>query len=280
VNFENMGQMNLEKVQMTILIVDDEPQNQRIVTMLLERHGHSVIVAENGEVALKKIAQDDFDLVFMDMQMPVLDGLETTRILRSCESGSLRKLEFEKRTGLNGEHLQGRHLHVIAITGSQDEQSKRLCLDAGMDNVLLKPFSVDSMNSILEQFGSPTIEESLPVEDKATEESKDLLGMAMDFLKMSHPLNDEMLRQLLSVSVLSLRQCLEDITQAFGGDDYRQVANGAHKIKGILLAIGVTEGVKICRSLQKNAEQKNVPQCRQAFKELNIILSPLLVETQ
>ena len=275
-----MGQMNLEQLQMTILIVDDEPQNQRIVTMLLERHGHNVVVADNGEVALKKIAQDNFDLVFMDMQMPVLDGLETTRILRSCENGSLKKIEFENHTGLNGEHLQGRHLRIIAITGSQDEQSKRLCLDAGMDSVLLKPFSIDSINSILEEFGSATIVESLPVKDKPNIESKDLLGMAMDFLKMSHPLDDEMLRQLLSVSVLSLRQCLDDITKAFAGDDYRQVANGAHKIKGILLAIGVTEGVKICRSLQEDAEQKNVPQCRQAFDELNIILSPLLVETQ
>ena len=263
---------------MTILTVDDEPHNQRIVTMLLERQGHSVVVAENGEVALKKIAEDDFDLVFMDMQMPVLDGLETTRILRSCENGSLEKVEFERRTGQNGEHLQGKHLHVIAVTGNLDEQSKRLCLDAGMDSVLPKPFSVESINSVLKKFGKATVEESTAVVDTPTIESKDLLVTAMEFLKLSHPLDDEMLKQLLSVSVQSVRQCLEDMTDAFGNDDLAQVANGAHKIKGILLAIGLDEGVTICRSLQGSAEQKNVSLSRKSFEELNSILCSLVVE--
>ncbi len=104
-----------------ILLVEDNYINQRMTQKLLENQGHRVTIAENGQKALDTLEEDMFDLVLMDVQMPVMDGWEATRVIR----------EKEKSTG--------RHIPVIAMTAHAMKGDQEKCLEAGMDDYISKP---------------------------------------------------------------------------------------------------------------------------------------------
>jgi two-component system sensor histidine kinase/response regulator len=113
-----------------ILLVEDNDINQLVARELLEDAGLAVEVAENGRVAVAMAQQSDFDLVFMDMQMPVMDGVEATRALRRIE------------------RLRG--LPIVAMTANAMEQDRRKCIDAGMDDVVVKPIEPEILWSVLQ----------------------------------------------------------------------------------------------------------------------------------
>jgi CheY-like chemotaxis protein len=104
-----------------VLIVEDNAVNQRVAVALLARAGYATEVAFNGSEALAALARIPFDIVLMDCQMPVMDGLETVRQLRAREA----------RTG--------EHVPVIAMTANAMEGDRERCLEAGMDDYVAKP---------------------------------------------------------------------------------------------------------------------------------------------
>jgi PAS domain S-box-containing protein len=114
-----------------ILVAEDNPVNQMLLKRLLEKRGHSVKIAANGLLALQAIERDTFDLVFMDVQMPLLDGLETVAALRANESAS------------------GAHLTVIAVTAHAMTGDRERCLEAGMDGYLTKPLNPAELDGLL-----------------------------------------------------------------------------------------------------------------------------------
>lgn len=105
-----------------ILVVDDQRINQVVARGLLEKQGHEVVVAENGRLALELFHREAFDVVFMDVQMPEMDGLETAAAIRAFEAE-----EGRPRTP------------IIALTALVQPEDRQACLDAGMDHYLTKP---------------------------------------------------------------------------------------------------------------------------------------------
>jgi osomolarity two-component system sensor histidine kinase NIK1 len=104
-----------------ILLVEDNEVNRTIATKLLEKRGHVVIAVENGLLAVEATASEHFDLVLMDVQMPVMDGLTATAEIR------------------NREHTTGLHLPIVAVTAHALDQDRQRCMSAGMDGYLTKP---------------------------------------------------------------------------------------------------------------------------------------------
>ncbi len=102
-------------------MAEDNPINQMLAVRLLEKAGHRVAVANNGEEALAAIAREPFDLVLMDVQMPVMDGFEATALIRQQEKGT------------------GRHLPIVAMTAHAMKGDRERCLEAGMDGYVAKP---------------------------------------------------------------------------------------------------------------------------------------------
>jgi CheY-like chemotaxis protein len=110
-----------------VLLVEDNAINQVVASKLLERQGHAVVVVENGREALVALDGAQFDLVLMDVQMPVMDGLEATIAIRQREAGT------------------GRHLPIVALTANALVGDRERCLSAGMDGYVAKPFQVQSL---------------------------------------------------------------------------------------------------------------------------------------
>ena len=117
-----------------VLLAEDNAVNQRLATRLLEKRGHRVAVAGNGQEALDALEKEKFDLVFMDVQMPEMDGLEATAAIR----------EKEKNSGL--------HQPIIALTAHAMKGDRDKCLAAGMDGYLSKPIRPQELDEILEDY--------------------------------------------------------------------------------------------------------------------------------
>ena len=132
-----------------ILIAEDNPVNQLVATRLLEKRGHSVRIAANGLLALNALAEESFDLVFMDLQMPELDGWQAIAAIRA------------------GEGITGRHLKVVALTAHAMTGDRERCLAAGMDGYLAKPIRPEECDRLLAEFAVPQRQSAaMPVRGK------------------------------------------------------------------------------------------------------------------
>jgi signal transduction histidine kinase/ligand-binding sensor domain-containing protein/CheY-like chemotaxis protein len=116
---------------LNVLLVEDNEINQKLVVWLMKKHGHEVAVAYNGREALEILKSRGFDLILMDMQMPEMDGLTATRLIR----------EKEKETGA--------HIPIIAMTANALDGDKDRCINAGMDGYISKPIEVNNLLSVI-----------------------------------------------------------------------------------------------------------------------------------
>jgi len=122
-----------------ILLAEDNTVNQRVAQLMIERMGHSIVVVENGCLAVDAAAKQHFDLILMDLQMPQMDGFEATVRIR----------EAEKKTALSGQcepHVPIVALTAHAMTGDRDE-----CLRAGMDDYISKPIALHVLIEVLDR---------------------------------------------------------------------------------------------------------------------------------
>jgi CheY-like chemotaxis protein len=119
---------------LSVLLVEDNAVNQRLVARLLEKRGHRVVVAANGREAIAALERDAFDLVFMDIQMPEMDGIDATAAIRKKEQ------------------LSGKYQAVIALTAHAMKGDQERCLAAGMDGYLSKPIRPQELDAILETY--------------------------------------------------------------------------------------------------------------------------------
>ena len=120
-----------EVLPCTVLVVEDNPINRKLAVRFLERRGLRTAVAENGSEALKAVSEQAFDLVLMDVQMPVMDGLAATRAIRLQEKGS------------------GHHTPIVALTANAFDDDRKRCLEAGMDGFLAKPIRFKEFESAI-----------------------------------------------------------------------------------------------------------------------------------
>jgi CheY-like chemotaxis protein/HPt (histidine-containing phosphotransfer) domain-containing protein len=119
-----------------LLLAEDSVVNQKLAVALLERAGHRVTVAENGRIAVDRVAAESFDVVLMDVQMPVLDGLEATAAIRAREKEN------------------GGHVPIIAMTAHAMKGDREQCLAAGMDGYVAKPIRGEELLAALEKYAA------------------------------------------------------------------------------------------------------------------------------
>ena len=117
-----------------VLYAEDNPVNQRVTQLLLQKTGITCEIAENGKTAFEKIQQNNYDLVLMDMQMPVMDGVESTKKIR----------EYEKEKNIE------EPVYIVAVTANAFSEDKQKCFDAGMNDFISKPFKQNELKRIIQ----------------------------------------------------------------------------------------------------------------------------------
>jgi signal transduction histidine kinase/ActR/RegA family two-component response regulator len=133
-----------------VLVVEDNPVNRKVTTLILSKAGWSVAHAENGLEALERCAEERFDLVLMDCQMPALDGFEATRRIRERERGS------------------GERVPIVALTANALVGDRETCLAAGMDDFVAKPVHAQALVAVIERWIGAEAEAPRPTRCQAS----------------------------------------------------------------------------------------------------------------
>jgi CheY-like chemotaxis protein len=119
-----------------VLLVEDHPINQLLASTLLKKWQHTVVLAKNGQEAVDLFTTQRWDIVLMDMQMPVMGGLEATRLIRAAEPA-------------------GQRTPIVAMTANAMDADRQACLEAGMDDHLAKPFNALGLQAMLDRYSAP-----------------------------------------------------------------------------------------------------------------------------
>jgi len=119
--------------------------NQKLIAELIKKEGHQVAVVGNGREAVAAVKANEFDLVFMDVQMPAMDGFEATAAIRRAEKNTFQ------------------HITIVAMTAHAMKDDRQKCIDAGMDDYLSKPIHFATLREMLEKWGgAPARDQAAP----------------------------------------------------------------------------------------------------------------------
>ena len=231
---------------MRVLLAEDNAVNRLVATRMIEKRGHEVMVAVNGREAVEMAAEEAFDLVFMDVQMPEMDGLEATRSIR----------EREKATD--------RHLPIVAMTAHAMKGDRERCIDAGMDDYLTKPIRtpelVEVLNRYMTKSASPETTWDAAQALERLSGNRDLLGELMILFEKEGP------------------KILAEAEAALASQDGKTLERAAHSIKGAAGYFFATEIVATARELEIQARKNDLGGAAALIGQLSDQLRRVLTE--
>jgi two-component system, sensor histidine kinase and response regulator len=236
-----------------VLVAEDNAVNQRVIVRLLEKMGHIPIVAYNGQEALDAYESRPFDVVLMDVQMPVMDGLTATRMIRESEA----------------RHPGRRRLPIMALTAYAMRGDRERCLAAGMDEYLTKPVKPEELSAALNRLveavasteaaarseaASARSEATAVVTGDAAPEAGFDFTAALNYVGGDRALLDE----LLGIFVEDAPVRMETIRRAIAGREAAELTREAHTIKGALKVIGATTAAGLAQGLEALGRDGNM----------------------
>lgn len=229
-----------------VLLVEDNLVNQQVAMAMLERQGCAVQIAETGPKALTIANQQRFDIIFMDVQLPGMDGLEATRQLR-------------QKGGWCSE------VPIVAMTAGGPGAERERCLVAGMNDYLAKPLRRIELAAILQGYlGSPDTLASNQHASAELDESSDKLIDESVLEALQETLDSSALDALIQLHAEQLHRYVGALEEALGREELAQIALVAHRIKGESGSLGSVRVAAIARQLEMRARDGG----RDAVREL------------
>lgn len=212
---------------LNVLVVDDYPANRMLLAQQLSYLGHRVTDAENGALGLKAWRTGHFDVVITDCSMPVMNGYELARAVRS-EEASLARVACR----------------IFGFTANAQPEEVERCKDAGMDQCLFKPISLNDLSACLAS--------GVPQDAKGQDrhEPEDGAEINLTYLKQLSQGDDGVIQKLLTELAVSNRQDLVSLVELFVNDDYQGLADLAHGVKGGGRLIQANKLIECCEQLE------------------------------
>jgi signal transduction histidine kinase/HPt (histidine-containing phosphotransfer) domain-containing protein/BarA-like signal transduction histidine kinase len=244
------------RLPLRVLLADDNPINQKVGLSILHKLGYRADIANNGVEVLKALEQRAYDILFLDVQMPEMDGLEAARQI--CQ-----RWAAEKRP------------RIIAMTGNALMGDREKCLEAGMDDYISKPVRVGELQSALQRWG--------PLKAKKSDTAfvSRLRGGAADSLldlatiselrKMPPSNGVSMLQELVDLFLEGAPQRIAQISQSI--NDGPMLAFHAHALKSMGLNLGVKRIVELSQKLEELGRARNVHGAPALLQELEAAFS-------
>jgi CheY-like chemotaxis protein len=239
--------MGAEGRHFRILLVEDNLVNQRVASGLLTLRGHHVTVAENGRDALTQLDRETFDLVLMDLQMPVMGGLDATVAIR------LR------------EQTTGQHVRIVAMTAHAMNSDRERCLAAGMDGFLAKPIDPRMLFAVVEQDDGGGVRvkaAAVAVAGSITFDENALRHR----LSGDHELMTDVIRVFLEDLPLRLA-AIKDAVTARNADALRAAAHALKGAAGNLSAVGLFEAASV---LERVGAESRMNAAEAAWRQLSV----------
>jgi signal transduction histidine kinase/CheY-like chemotaxis protein len=270
---------------LVILLAEDNVVNQRVAVGLLEKRGHTVVIANNGKEATQAVATQRFDLVLMDVQMPEMDGAEATEVIRRTEA------------------VRGQHTPIVAMTAHAMPGDRERCLEAGMDDYLTKPIQVKELLMTIDRL-TPSrschhdSEEPIQPLDAATPNGRPAaldrlasLKAPVDGMEPMKPIdmktllmrveNDwDLLHEMIELFLESSPLLLAEIETGAARHDRRTVERAAHALKGAMQSISAVPAARSAANLEEVARggtaedaDESLSVLKTEFKRLILTLS-------
>ncbi|MDD2464911.1 MAG: PAS domain S-box protein [Desulfobulbus sp.] len=266
-----------QQKNLRILVVDDNEVNRDVAVMLLEQD-HSVHTATNGLEALQILAQEEFDILLMDVQMPIMDGLIATRIIRQQEQGL--PLDIELPDSIRPEltsRLRGGHLAIIAMTAHAMGGDREMCLNAGMDTYITKPFQPGHLLKVLNslqptgQSTAPKGQENPPMNQTDNQNESPPVPTSDEvaaYLQKATSLNASQIERILAAVQVSLADNLAKAEAAAAADDLAALAKASHTLKGTLLQCGLNPWAEKAQRIYDDAKQEQASPFAELLAEI------------
>ncbi|KGD66648.1 sensor/response regulator hybrid [Alcanivorax nanhaiticus] len=221
----------------SVMVVDDHPGNLKLARVFLEELGADVTACESGASALEAFQQDDFDLVFMDIQMPGMDGKTTTARMRSHETGT-------------------RHTPIVALTAHALESERRDLLDSGLDDYLSKPISEKQLRYTLEKWVLKTTKDDLIQQPEEPEVHKlEVFDAALARRRAGG--REALANEMMSMLLDSLVTDRPAISSAFDSGDDETLLERVHKLHGATRYCGTPRLEQAAKALEEALKTGN-----------------------
>ncbi|HET6218893.1 MAG TPA: response regulator [Acidobacteriaceae bacterium] len=252
-----------------ILLAEDNRTNQTVATRMLQKMGHSSVVANNGNEALLLLTTDRFDVVLMDIQMPEMDGLSTTMKIRECE----------RETRM--------HLPIIAMTAHAMKGDRERCIEAGMDGYVSKPISSQELEEALagvllvrgetksgariEPNHEPNHEDAVP----PTAPGGIVWNMGETLERLGG--DEKLLHEVLEIFLDDVPKHMASLRRAIAEGNAADVEGAAHTLKGELGYLGISEVSRKAREMEEFGRKSDLRLAESLYATFESELSEVLI---
>jgi signal transduction histidine kinase/CheY-like chemotaxis protein len=233
-----------------ILLVEDNVVNQRVASGLLTRRGHHVTIVDDGRKALTRLEQETFDLVLMDLQMPVMSGIDATVAIRQRERAT------------------GRHVRIVAMTAHAMSSDRDRCLAAGMDGYLSKPIDPSTLFAAVEQEVDGALVE--------TTSARSAMSFDQDALRIRLGGDDELMTDIIRVFVEDLPVQLAAIASAVSVQNATALRAAAHTLKGAAGNLSITRLCEAASALERIGAESRMDAAEAAWQHVSVEASEAL----
>lgn len=267
-------QISETKQSLRVLVAEDTPANQKVITAILKKRGHQCVIANNGREAVDWVRNDTFDVVLMDVQMPTMDGLQATKMIR----------EYEEEADT--------HVPIIAMTAYAMRGDRDKCISAGMDNYISKPIDAPKLIRLLERLAtkyprranlSPVSsggELSPPGESQEEEtqiaagnsdkpdSSSSVFDMAAALKRVGN--DPEILNSMVEYFFEDAPVLLKEISRQVQLGDADELARAAHSLKGLCANFNADTAAEAAKAIEQMGHQgdlQNAPEAIPALKD-------------
>jgi CheY-like chemotaxis protein/HPt (histidine-containing phosphotransfer) domain-containing protein len=238
--------------RLRILVVEDNVMNQRVAQAMLEKRGHTVIIASNGREGIDTLEKEELDLVLMDVQMPEMDGFEATRLIR-------------ERQGATGEYIP-----IVAMTAHAMKGDRDKCLAAGMDDYISKPIRDADLFSVIEKFAG-TQEKKMQVKPLHRKDDTDPKAQSVFDLSEAMKSVDgdkALFGEIANLFFESAAENMSKIREGIVNSDASAVETAAHSIKGSVSNFGAKRAFEAAYRLECMGRQGELKDAENAESEL------------
>jgi CheY-like chemotaxis protein len=240
----------LEKKQYKILLVDDDHLNQRMMSLVLSGGGYLYDLAYNGDEAIKAVQSQQYDLILMDLQMPIMDGYEAAQRIRAWEAG------------------RGR-IPIIALTAMMFDDDTQLCYEAGMDGYIIKPFDTaqlyQAINSCIEKSintGGVLTDHGMQLEDENS-----LLNIQAALPRFGNDIN--YYKEFLVEFIQTLPERIEQFQTLVANGDFDSLAKNAHNLKGVAASMGAIQLSVLAAKLDQQSRNRELGLVEETLSEFD-----------
>lgn len=233
--------------ELSILVADDDALNQRLMQLILEREGYLVTIASNGAEAVEMARTHEFDVILMDLQMPVLDGVNASRQIRDWEN-------------------DGKHTFIVALTASYLPEKGQELFEAGIDNYISKPFDLEHLRHIIRYSHNAAKVQA----KKSPGDSFSTPGFSAEAGLEKLGGSKELYKELLGEYIQELPEKLERLVTCHHNNEFELLSRLAHNLKGVSANLGAVRLSEEAGRLEKQVDSGGLGEIKNIIEAIKI----------